>query len=120
MENGKGAIAANLVNGYGFGSTEFHVIRAKDPKDQLFLFFLLMNKAFRSTARRFMRGSAGQLRVPIDFLEEYPLYSLPEPSTREELGAKILEIVQKIQGQRATFEKAKLVKKRLLERLLGE
>src|SRR5687768_15048500 len=29
MENGKIAIADNLTNGIGFGSTEFHVIRLK-------------------------------------------------------------------------------------------
>lgn len=28
MENGKAAIARDLVHGYGFGSTEFHVLRA--------------------------------------------------------------------------------------------
>jgi len=28
MENGKCAIATNLLNGFGYGSTEFHVIRA--------------------------------------------------------------------------------------------
>ena len=27
MENGKGAVAKDLKNGYGFGSTEFHVLR---------------------------------------------------------------------------------------------
>lgn len=30
MENGKTALARDLVGGYGFGSTEFHVLRAKD------------------------------------------------------------------------------------------
>jgi hypothetical protein len=28
MENGKSAIARGLRNGIGFGSTEFHVVRA--------------------------------------------------------------------------------------------
>jgi type I restriction enzyme S subunit len=28
MENGKCALARNLVNGIGYGSTEFHVLRA--------------------------------------------------------------------------------------------
>ena len=28
MESGKGCHARNLVNGHGFGSTEFHVLRA--------------------------------------------------------------------------------------------
>jgi len=30
MENGKGALATNLTNGIGCGSTEFHVLRAKE------------------------------------------------------------------------------------------
>ena len=30
MENGKCVIAKGLINGIGFGSTEFHVIRAKE------------------------------------------------------------------------------------------
>jgi len=30
MENGKAAIARNLKNGRGFGSTEFHVFRPKE------------------------------------------------------------------------------------------
>ena len=30
MENGKAAIARGLVNGIGFGSTEFHVLRPRE------------------------------------------------------------------------------------------
>lgn len=33
MENGKMAIVPKLVNGYGFGSTEFHVLRPKPGMD---------------------------------------------------------------------------------------
>jgi type I restriction enzyme S subunit len=39
MENGKGAIAANLVNGYGFGSTEFHVLGRKIQRTNYSSFF---------------------------------------------------------------------------------
>ena len=30
MENGKVAVVGDLVNGFGFGSTEFHVLRSSD------------------------------------------------------------------------------------------
>ena len=32
FENGKGAYVENLLNGIGFGSTEFHVVRADESK----------------------------------------------------------------------------------------
>ena len=35
FENGKGALVDELENGVGFGSTEFHVVRALDPEDRL-------------------------------------------------------------------------------------
>ena len=30
FENGKGALCRNLINGLGFGTTELHVLRAKN------------------------------------------------------------------------------------------
>jgi type I restriction enzyme S subunit len=38
MQNGKGALAQCLKNGHGFGSTEFHVLRAKLHFPKLCLF----------------------------------------------------------------------------------
>jgi len=119
MENGKGALALNLINGIGFGSTEFHVLRPIDSRDTAFIYFLTMNKKFRQQARRFMRGTAGQLRVPKDFLDEYVLDCLPKVTLREEMGRKLIEVNSSYLEQKRSIEKAKIVKAELLQKLLG-
>jgi type I restriction enzyme S subunit len=71
MQNGKSAVARGLQNGNGFGSTEFHVIRVKDTNHLKpeFVWILLRLPALRQAAQRFFIGSAGQQRVPTEFLE---------------------------------------------------
>lgn len=78
FENGKGALATNLLNGMGFGSTEFHVIRAKDGYAlPSFLHWHTRSESFRRNGERSMVGSAGQKRVPADFLREYKIVLPP-------------------------------------------
>jgi type I restriction enzyme S subunit len=78
MENGKSAVAKDLINGYGCGSTEFHVIRPKN-NDLLveYIHTLLHMKIVRQTAKLYFGGSAGQQRVATDFLESF---NVPLPS----------------------------------------
>lgn len=80
MENGKCAIAKNLINEIGFGSTEFHVIRAKESIIPEWIYYYLRQETTRKRAERSMTGSAGQRRVPTSFLKEIlvPLPPLPE------------------------------------------
>ena len=80
MENGKCAIAKNLANGIGFGSTEFHVVRVQDSVTAEWVYYFLRQKTTRKKAERSMTGSAGQRRVPSRFMEELliPLPPLPE------------------------------------------
>ena len=74
MENGKGAVAVGLVNGVGFGSTEFHVLRPNPDKvDRNWIYYLTAWPSFRKNAEKNMTGSAGQKRVPKSFLEKYEL-----------------------------------------------
>ena len=83
MENGKGAIAHNMKNGIGFGSTEFHVLRPDTDKiTSDWLYYLTTWKAFRKEAERNMTGSAGQKRVPKTFLENY-VVNLPDIDTQK-------------------------------------
>lgn len=63
FENGKGAIVKGLTNGVGFGSTEFHVLRARNGVSPEFIFHIAQWPKFRKEARRYMIGSAGQQRV---------------------------------------------------------
>lgn len=76
LENGKGCHAIGLENRIGFGSTEFHVIRARDNADARFIFQLTKFNHFRQQAATKMTGSAGQQRVPAQFLENYPVREL--------------------------------------------
>ena len=74
MENGKSCIASGLVNGVGFGSTEFHVLRARDERlSQSFLWEFLNQETLRRVARYAFTGSAGHQRVPDSFLADLPL-----------------------------------------------
>lgn len=52
MENGKITIAQNLKNGIGFGSTEFHILRAKENVLSKWLFYFLWNPEFREKRKR--------------------------------------------------------------------
>ncbi len=77
MENGKGAVAINLVNKIGFGSTEFHVLRAKENADPYFIFYLSKESLFRKNAQRYFTGSAGQQRVSKDIFTSYTIPIIP-------------------------------------------
>lgn len=80
LENGKCALVANLTNATGFGSTEFHVLRAGDSVIPKWLYYFVRQESVRTQLKRQMHGSAGQQRVPSDAVErlEIPLPSLPE------------------------------------------
>jgi restriction endonuclease S subunit len=96
MENGKGALASDLCNGIGFGSTEFHVLRPKLRDDAEFIFHLTMLPVFRRAAKRYMRGSAGQQRVPSDFLRDYRI-AIADRSRRKEIGETLASMTQQIE-----------------------
>jgi type I restriction enzyme S subunit len=80
MENGKAAIARDLVHGYGFGSTEFHVLRAGEIVLPEWLHFFVRQATFRHEAKRNFTGTGGQQRVPATFVANtlIPLPPLPE------------------------------------------
>lgn len=99
MQNGKGCIAQNLKNGVGFGSTEFHVIRANlDLLNVQFLFFILHSTPFRQRAARFMTGSAGQKRLPASYLASWNVI-LPPLS----LQTQFANFVESVEQQKEVF-----------------
>lgn len=80
MENGKAAVAGQLVNGLGFGSTEFHVLRPRPAVLPEFVFGFVRQQAFRDRAASAFVGTGGLQRVPPEFLArvKLPLPTLPE------------------------------------------
>ena len=97
MENGKSAIAKDLANGLGVGSTEFHILRSNESIHPKYLLRFVLRKEFRSKARRIMTGASGHLRVPSSFFDEaiIPLPSLPE---QERIVSILDEASDSVQG----------------------
>ncbi|MBX1798732.1 restriction endonuclease subunit S [Campylobacter jejuni] len=78
MEHGKCAIATDLYNGIGFGSTEFNVFRIRDPRFLTeFVFCYLNRDSIRKIATDNMVGTSGRQRVPTSFYEKLPIPILP-------------------------------------------
>jgi type I restriction enzyme S subunit len=69
MQNGKTALVDGLTNGVGFGSTEFHVIRAQKHVLNGYLWALLSMPRLLYAAQAAFTGSSGHQRVPASFLE---------------------------------------------------
>lgn len=86
MENGKCALARGLVNGIGYGSTEFHVLRAGDRVLPEWLYYFWRLPQTRTAAERSMRGSAGQKRVPEGFFDQVQIPLPPLPIQRRIAG----------------------------------
>ena len=63
MENGKIAVARDLTNGIGRGSTEFFVLRPSGAVLRDYLYHYLRQPLFRASAERHFTGTAGQQRV---------------------------------------------------------
>lgn len=95
MQNGKSAIAKNLTNGLGCGSTEFFILRPKDERLAIeYLHVILHMKCVRETAMLFFGGSAGQQRVPATFLENFNI-PLPPKEKQVEIANHVAELRQK-------------------------
>ncbi|MFV8596823.1 restriction endonuclease subunit S [Ralstonia pseudosolanacearum] len=120
FENGKGALATNLLGGIGFGSTEFHVIRAKEG-DTLpsFLHFHTRDESFRKSGERNMVGSAGQKRVPADFLREYKI-ALPPIREQQKIVAILTTVDDKLEVIACQIEATHTLKRGLMQTLFSQ
>lgn len=95
MENGKSAVAEGLHKGFGYGSTEYHVLRSPDGSlDMGYLHALLRMKRVRKAAVRFFTGSSGHQRVDADFLRTLEL-PVPPLEKQRALAAEARVRVEK-------------------------
>ena len=99
MQNGKHAIVRDTQTGFAFGSTEFHVLRPSDALDARLLHSFLLRPEFLQEAERSFTGTAGQQRVPKEFVASV---SFPLPPLNEQR-----QIVAQLEEQMATAERAR-------------
>lgn len=88
FENQNMAIAANLVNGIGFGSSEIYVLRTEAEGLNQFLLYRLQESVFMQLGAGAMTGAGGLRRVPSDFINDFQ-FALPPINEQQEIVAYI-------------------------------
>ena len=118
MENGKAAIAKNLENGLGFGSTEFHVIRPPDEILPEYIFYFIRQESFRNKASAYFTSTVGQMRVPKAFMlaASFPLPPLPE---QHRIVAKLEALLAQVNRSKDHLAKVPLLIKRFRQSVLA-
>lgn len=97
MQNGKQAIARELIDGIGFGSTEFHVIRPRPGIASEWIHHFVRQPHVLSAAGNHFTGAVGQQRVPESFLAslEIPLPSIDEQDRIMHIVNEQMEAIEK-------------------------
>lgn len=98
FENGKGACLDELDSDIGFGSTEFINLRPSKKILSKYLYMITMTRPFRKLGEEEMTGSAGQKRVPINYIRNF---SLGIPEIKEQII-----ILDEIQQRLSLIDKA--------------
>lgn len=101
FENGKAGIARGLLNGIGFGSSEFYVLRSNGQVLPEWIYFCVMHPIFRDAAVAQMTGTGGLQRVPRDYVENF---KIPVPPVEVQK-----EIVAEIEGYQKVIDCARAV-----------
>ena len=116
FENGKSAIAQNLTNGIGFGTTELHVLRANGQFNNHFLYYLLKTDLFMKLGESQMYGAGGQKRISEEFIKNFSLgipplaeqtaiahYLDTQTAQIDALSNKIRQTIARLQEYRRTL-----------------
>jgi type I restriction enzyme, S subunit len=126
MENGKAAIAQNLIDGIGFGTTEFHVFRPKEGILPAWIFYFIRRLSFRLEAKSHFRGAVGQQRVPQEFLKSYEI-PVPFPNdaarsleTQKRIVLRLETLLGEVTSARQLHESIEEDTSQVVERVLLE
>ncbi|ONG02065.1 hypothetical protein BWQ95_22760 [Aeromonas hydrophila] len=118
FENGKGCHTDKLLTEIGYGSTEFHILRAKKCADSKFIYYWTIENSLRIALEAEMVGSAGHRRVPFSALQAY---LIPCPTDKNEQSA-IATILSDMDNELTALEqklaKARDVKQGMMQQLL--
>ena len=117
LQNGKHALATDLKGGFGFGSTEFHVVRACSCFASRFMFRVLTQAHIIDRCAKSFTGTAGQQRVQPETLKDLPILLPPLPEQRA-ITAVLDSIDDAIEGAEAVIAGTEQLRDSLLQQLL--
>ena len=103
FENGKAGIARGLLNGVGFGSSEFYVLRPTDQVLPEWIYFCVTHTLFRDAAIAQMTGTGGLQRVPRGFVDHFQI-PMPPLDVQKEIVTEIEGYQKVIDGARAVLD----------------
>jgi type I restriction enzyme S subunit len=120
FENGKSTVFKGLLNGVGAGTTELHIFR-QDPKLILPEYVLIFFKCpkFLNDAKEKMTGTAGQKRVPRDFVRLVP-FPLPSISEQKRIVAKVDQLMNLCDELETRLNQSKKDSEMLMQAVLYE
>ncbi|MBY0233794.1 MAG: hypothetical protein K2W93_02345, partial [Burkholderiaceae bacterium] len=93
FENSKACVFTNLSNGIGAGTTELHIVRPfAETLGARYVLAYLKSPWFLLVGETRMTGTAGQKRLPKDFVESHP-FPLPPLEEQNRIVAKVDELM---------------------------
>jgi type I restriction enzyme S subunit len=118
FENGKGAFLSDLKCEVGFGSTEFHVLRAMPGADAQYIYYHTMSAEFRRQLESEMIGTAGQKRVPIGAIANYPIPMKHSYAEQKAITKVLAEMDDEITALETQLHKFTFLKQAMMQVLL--
>ena len=118
FENGKGACLDTLETKSGFGSTEFHILRAKKNATPRYIFYQTQTVEFRQRLEAEMIGTAGQKRVPARAIIDYALPVLHSIDEQRAIAAILSDMDAEIAALEQKRDKTRALKQGMMQELL--
>jgi type I restriction enzyme S subunit len=119
LENGKTALVDFLPDGQvGWGSTEYIVLRAKQPFPLSYVYYLARTEAFREHAIQSMSGSSGRQRVQAEAVARFGV-PIPPDGIAAQFGQLVAPFLDTIRANDKQSRTLAEVRDLLLPKLLS-
>ncbi|MDW0360968.1 restriction endonuclease subunit S [Halomonas venusta] len=118
FENGKGCHTDNLETDIGFGSTEFHILRATEFSDSQFIYFWTTRSSFRVDLESEMVGSAGHRRVPLSAIASYRIPCTKNKEEQTAIANILSNMDEEINALEQRLGKTRQIKQGMMQELL--
>lgn len=118
FENQNIAIANNLVNGIGFGSSEINVLRLKSDASLRYMFYLICSNRFYNTGCSSMCGVGGLKRINPRAVSTFE-FTMPSLTEQEAIAAYLDKECEKIGRKIELLERKAYAYSRLRRSLIN-
>ncbi|WP_312602860.1 restriction endonuclease subunit S [Acinetobacter schindleri] len=110
FENSKACVFQNLINDVGAGTTELHIVRPIVGLNSEYVLIYFKSPVFLKTGETYMTGTAGQKRLPKEFVEyfNFPLPPYNEQKRIVEKVKQLFSIIEQLQILQGKLQRTKL------------